>query len=942
MKKISGESKKKPNCKVGNVACGKKCQPKHYKCPSEKSSEAGKASDKFVDNILAITAETDTVATAVEADAASTLVSSPPQKTLASPSEEYQGHLAKLINIFDGEPISPDELKEAVKVFSNFYSKVKKIKKPPKKIIEEIKKRIGENLLSNEEIIAAIQWVSFEYEDYKPINKVLYESEYINESEKEYGEKIGTLLASCLKKLKGSELEYNEENLSLYSDKEYSTLKIRADRKIVRYLDIAPADLERFLKPYKEALDKREAYVEKTFAAATLSIDPFSKSPRVEIEIELLSEGKSSAILMEKFKIGNSQECEIMMPPGCKYEVIDVRQKTIEDWIPKITVSQSNTLDNYGLVAPKSLDEIESFISLLNSTSEGLTASSDYFKAIDLRLLSSRFGSFIQRVKNNPESFDSSFKKIVLRELPAQEVETETEAAEPEPKVSAEEFYNSSLALFSKESKTERRAKIKGLSNEKELRKIQLAEENEAWVFVRLKRELDRLEKKGGEPKYIAELKDLLSRILDGDEVAKAEGKERVEKKISAAPTATATATATALDKIVELEDYSTEQASAEIEIAPVSAEKLELIKKYMASNGIELFSTDSSVLASKAEAAKILNSAQSRQKSLSYDSPEFKSVEAAAEVASIMLRNEVDFKSFSEKELSRIFSLANEYILLNSRLENTTFEEANKAQRKFLYALNKEPLTFKPASGNLEMRGKKSIPPIPDLLKKGGEPVDESFRNFLEEASILIQVTPNALTGILKAGRIKNKYEEGTVDSIGDYGDEYYDEERLDIEKACFGLKKQDSSSKRPVYGYIESPNHLRSAPKTNQTLDYGEISIKLKDKAKERSTITIGDSFNGGSPTPMLAPTKNVYGLTSGDNLFSKISTEGPSAQDLAIDKGYRMGRNFQYIEAQIFGGVSLEDIEFVILQGWMLEQYPSLIALLTEYGVSYQLKA
>lgn len=45
--KISKEHKK-PNCKEGNVACGKKCQKRTYRCPSEKGTEISKASDKFV------------------------------------------------------------------------------------------------------------------------------------------------------------------------------------------------------------------------------------------------------------------------------------------------------------------------------------------------------------------------------------------------------------------------------------------------------------------------------------------------------------------------------------------------------------------------------------------------------------------------------------------------------------------------------------------------------------------------------------------------------------------------------------------------------------------------------------------------------------------------------------------------------------------------------
>lgn len=38
----------KPNCSSSNVACGRKCQPKHYRCPSEKSKPTAAAINKMI------------------------------------------------------------------------------------------------------------------------------------------------------------------------------------------------------------------------------------------------------------------------------------------------------------------------------------------------------------------------------------------------------------------------------------------------------------------------------------------------------------------------------------------------------------------------------------------------------------------------------------------------------------------------------------------------------------------------------------------------------------------------------------------------------------------------------------------------------------------------------------------------------------------------------
>lgn len=41
------KSNSKPKCEITNVACGQKCQPKSYRCPSEKSLEVSSAIYKF-------------------------------------------------------------------------------------------------------------------------------------------------------------------------------------------------------------------------------------------------------------------------------------------------------------------------------------------------------------------------------------------------------------------------------------------------------------------------------------------------------------------------------------------------------------------------------------------------------------------------------------------------------------------------------------------------------------------------------------------------------------------------------------------------------------------------------------------------------------------------------------------------------------------------------
>ncbi len=98
-----------------------------------------------------------------------------------------------------------------------------------------------------------------------------------------------------------------------------------------------------------------------------------------------------------------------------------------------------------------------------------------------------------------------------------------------------------------------------------------------------------------------------------------------------------------------------------------------------------------------------------------------------------------------------------------------------------------------------------------------------------------------------------------------------------------------------RPIYGYVMT----RSAGDTgNRQGQYGEVSVVLKPEVSARTTVTHGDSFDTYDP-PAPVPFNDV---------------ERASAERLAMAaSGLGYGKP-SYVEAQIHGGVTLDDIDYI----------------------------
>lgn len=201
-------------------------------------------------------------------------------------------------------------------------------------------------------------------------------------------------------------------------------------------------------------------------------------------------------------------------------------------------------------------------------------------------------------------------------------------------------------------------------------------------------------------------------------------------------------------------------------------------------------------------------------------------------------------------------------------------------------------------AAKRLEMTEKEVIAKVEDRLKED------------LAQSVAIRLSSKSAFRVAEDGRFKTQHETGT--SVGEYDPEM----RLNAEKNGLGVPVDIPVEERPVYGYFRTEGNLAR--------DYGSVELVLKDSAKERMTYTLGDSLvafdrqelvGGKDPKDKGAWDGDVesymrYGTTRGKEKELTVP------DDPAFKPFHKRYAGVAFIEAQIQGGVSLADVERVVI--------------------------
>lgn len=198
---------------------------------------------------------------------------------------------------------------------------------------------------------------------------------------------------------------------------------------------------------------------------------------------------------------------------------------------------------------------------------------------------------------------------------------------------------------------------------------------------------------------------------------------------------------------------------------------------------------------------------------------------------------------------------------------------------------------------------------------------VEAQFKKLLddEDNNVFIQIDSNALIGVLRTGRFLTTFDDDAIGAIGGGGDAGVAKRRL-YELEMFGIP--DDSSRRPVYGYLWKGDLgavTTKDEKSFQVLDrrmnlwsYGGISVRLKRGVRGRTTVTANDSLSGSS---VVSPVRLNNPDISGVGLFANWVMDAEDVTD--VNSGA-----VPYIETQIHGGVSLDDIEEIVVPQLMFD--------------------
>jgi DNA topoisomerase IB len=183
----------------------------------------------------------------------------------------------------------------------------------------------------------------------------------------------------------------------------------------------------------------------------------------------------------------------------------------------------------------------------------------------------------------------------------------------------------------------------------------------------------------------------------------------------------------------------------------------------------------------------------------------------------------------------------------------------------------------------------------------------ENKVQPLLDKADVWTRTNVENLQQILSDGRFKTVSESKITAPGKPRALRTYISIREDYEEELFGIPKKKNHEVRPVYGYVS--DEIDGAGHDSFILSsFGNIRIKMKPHVKDKSTITISDSIdtNAGHRPPRLVPHPiNEFKVEATIPYSFSPTSEYSSINDLAYD----------YVEAQIHGGVTTEDIEEVV---------------------------
>jgi hypothetical protein len=269
------------------------------------------------------------------------------------------------------------------------------------------------------------------------------------------------------------------------------------------------------------------------------------------------------------------------------------------------------------------------------------------------------------------------------------------------------------------------------------------------------------------------------------------------------------------------------------------------------------------------------------------------------------------------EKQLKELFKTNSEF---ESNLEK--YKELVRAMEKEYKKLGFKKSEVKAIvyaiTNHLEQQHKRAFDVFQDDLYHRDNPFDDAARlqqsvEVLEKADIAISFPKELLESLIRDGRFKTQFETNT--SRGSL----FPEARAETDIGQFGYHPDTAPQMRPVYGYLTTGG-IMDKDRFRSIKIYGELQFVLKKDTHSRSTYATHDTLGMGiTPSPMGVPSAKASGY-----------------------KGTSM-----YAEAQIHGGLSLSDVDYVTVNvgqpsdDWNInnvseEEFESISGMLAQVGI------
>jgi len=205
------------------------------------------------------------------------------------------------------------------------------------------------------------------------------------------------------------------------------------------------------------------------------------------------------------------------------------------------------------------------------------------------------------------------------------------------------------------------------------------------------------------------------------------------------------------------------------------------------------------------------------------------------------------------------------------------------------------------------------------ETLKDSTESVFDNI-DFMGAETVNITVPAPTLEKIFNDGRLKTQHETNT--SQGAFNPDL----RSIQEVAMFSIHPK--TKQRPIYGTVRRGTNEDSDELSTQ---YGAATIVLKDGVENRTTWTQADSLGHQTAASTLIPNKRTWDGLHNQTVHPKTKDAYFSSErrrrtaELGFPTDYE---NWPFIEAQIHGGVSLEDISHIIIDEAWYENNPEML--------------